>query len=170
MRFWVTVRKLNVTDRRTDGRTDGRTDRRTGGVAISPVPGPTAPAGDKNGWTDGRGHCNISRPGPLARREIKIHAIWSLSKYTGTFFIVQLNSFTAGYLTQWIYIPLKMLWRTITMGHSCYPIDQLSTGGYGMIFMYLSQQCTIIHLIITQLSTDDASYGHVHVVAFSSVN
>ena len=35
MRFWVTVRKLNVTD------------RRTGGVAISPVPGPTAPAGDK---------------------------------------------------------------------------------------------------------------------------
>ena len=40
MRFWVTVRKLNVTDRRTD--------RRTGGVAISPVPGPTAPAGDKN--------------------------------------------------------------------------------------------------------------------------
>ena len=39
MRYWVTVRKLNVTDRRTDGR--------TGGVAISPVPGPTAPAGDK---------------------------------------------------------------------------------------------------------------------------
>ena len=32
------MRKLNVTDRRTDGR--------TGGVAISPVPGPTAPAGD----------------------------------------------------------------------------------------------------------------------------
>ena len=35
MRFWVTVRKLNV----TDGQTDGQTDRRTGGVAISPVPG-----------------------------------------------------------------------------------------------------------------------------------
>ena len=35
MRFWVTVRKLNVTDRQTDR----RTDRRTGGVAISPVPG-----------------------------------------------------------------------------------------------------------------------------------
>ena len=52
MRFWVTVRKLNVTDRRTDGQTDGqtdrRTDRRTGGVAISPIPGPTAPAGDNN--------------------------------------------------------------------------------------------------------------------------
>ena len=41
MRFWVIVRKLNVTDRQTDGQTDGR-----GGVAISPVPGPTAPAGD----------------------------------------------------------------------------------------------------------------------------
>ena len=27
---------------------DGQTDGRTGGVAISPVPGPTAPAGDKN--------------------------------------------------------------------------------------------------------------------------
>ena len=38
MRFRVTVRKLNVTDRRTDGRTDGR----GGGVVISPVPGPTA--------------------------------------------------------------------------------------------------------------------------------
>ena len=36
------MRKLNVTDRRTDR----QTDRRTGGVAISPVPGPTAPAGD----------------------------------------------------------------------------------------------------------------------------
>ena len=34
------------TDGRTDGRTDRQTDRRTGGVAISPVPGPTAPAGD----------------------------------------------------------------------------------------------------------------------------
>ena len=43
MRFLVTVRKLNVTDRQTDGRTDrrtdGQTDGRTGGVAISPVPG-----------------------------------------------------------------------------------------------------------------------------------
>ena len=38
------MRKLNV----TDGQTDGRTDGQTGGVAISPVPGPTAPAGDKN--------------------------------------------------------------------------------------------------------------------------
>ena len=36
---------------------DGRTDRRTGGVAISPVPGPTAPAGDKN------------LPGVLTRKE-----------------------------------------------------------------------------------------------------
>ena len=40
MRFWVTVRKLNVTD--------GWTDRRMGGVAISLVPGPTTPTGDKN--------------------------------------------------------------------------------------------------------------------------
>ena len=48
MRFWVTVRKLNVTDRRTDGRRcnisrgaegPGQRDRQTGGVAISPVPG-----------------------------------------------------------------------------------------------------------------------------------
>ena len=44
MRLWVTVRKLNVTDGRTDGQTDGRTDG---------------------------GHCNISRPGPPAPREIK---------------------------------------------------------------------------------------------------
>ena len=38
------MRKLNVMDRQTDG----RTDRRTGGIAISPIPGPTGPAGDKN--------------------------------------------------------------------------------------------------------------------------
>ena len=38
------MRKLNMTDRQTDRQTDGR----TGGVAISPVPGPTAPAGDNN--------------------------------------------------------------------------------------------------------------------------
>ena len=44
MRFWVTVRKLNVTDRQTDG----KTDRRTGGC------------------------CCISRPRPPAPREIKI--------------------------------------------------------------------------------------------------
>ena len=31
MRFWVTVRKLNVTDRQTDRRTDRRTDRQTDG-------------------------------------------------------------------------------------------------------------------------------------------
>ena len=43
MRFWVTVRKLNVTDRRTDRRTDRQTDG---------------------------GRCNISRPGPSAPREI----------------------------------------------------------------------------------------------------
>ena len=35
------MRKLNVTDRHTDRRTDR-------GLAISPIPGPTAPAGDKN--------------------------------------------------------------------------------------------------------------------------
>ena len=40
------MRKLNVMDGWTDGQTDRRTDGRTG-VAISPVPGPTAPAGDK---------------------------------------------------------------------------------------------------------------------------
>ena len=41
------------------------TDRRTGGVAISPVPGPTAR--DKGG----RGGVAISPvPGPTARREI----------------------------------------------------------------------------------------------------
>ena len=35
------------TDGRTDGRADGPTDGPTdGGVAIFPVPGPTAPAGD----------------------------------------------------------------------------------------------------------------------------
>ena len=39
------MRKLNVTDGRTDRRTDGQTDG---------------------------GHCNISRPGPSAPREIKI--------------------------------------------------------------------------------------------------
>ena len=35
-----------------DGRTDRQTDGRTGGVAISPVPGPTAPAGDNKGIED----------------------------------------------------------------------------------------------------------------------
>ena len=40
-----------MTDGRTDGRTDGQTDRQT--------------------ETDG-GRCNISRPGPLAPREIKM--------------------------------------------------------------------------------------------------
>ena len=44
MSFWVTVRKLNVTDRRMDGRTDRQTDG---------------------------GRCNISRPGPSAPWEIK---------------------------------------------------------------------------------------------------
>ena len=47
MHFLVTLRKLNVMDGRTDGQTDRQTDRRTGGVAISPVPGHTAPVGDK---------------------------------------------------------------------------------------------------------------------------
>ena len=42
------MRKLNVTDGRTDRWTDRQTDGRTVGVAISPVPGPTAPAGDNN--------------------------------------------------------------------------------------------------------------------------
>ena len=42
------MRKLNVTDRRTDRQTDRQTDGRMGGIAISPVPGPTAPAGDNN--------------------------------------------------------------------------------------------------------------------------
>ena len=40
------------TDRQTDRQTDRRMDRQTdgrGGVAISPVPGPTAPAGDNKG-------------------------------------------------------------------------------------------------------------------------
>ena len=45
MPFWVTVRKLNVTDRQTDRRTDRQTDGR---------------------------RCNISSPGPSAPREIKI--------------------------------------------------------------------------------------------------
>ena len=43
------MRKLNVTDRQTDGRTDGRMGGGGGGVAISPVPGPTGPAGDNKG-------------------------------------------------------------------------------------------------------------------------
>ena len=45
MRFWVTVRKLNVTDGRTDGQTDG------GRCNIS-RPGPTAgDKKDKSYWT-----------------------------------------------------------------------------------------------------------------------
>ena len=62
MRFRVTVRNLNVTDRQTDGRTDrqtdrrtdGRTDRRTGGVAISP--GPTARRETTNLFTSYHNH------------------------------------------------------------------------------------------------------------------
>ena len=46
------MRKLNVTD--------GRTDRQTGGVAISPVPGPTAPAGDKKDIAICNGSVKIS--------------------------------------------------------------------------------------------------------------
>ena len=47
------MRKLNATNRHT---TDGRMDRLTGGgVAISAVPGPTAPAGDNNGGRPGEG-------------------------------------------------------------------------------------------------------------------
>ena len=56
MRFLVTVRKLNVTNRQTDRQTDGQ----TGGVAISPVPGPTAPAGDnyqQNTFNGARAEC-----------------------------------------------------------------------------------------------------------------
>ena len=49
MRFRVTVRKLNVTDRQMDGQTDRQTDTQT----------------------HRRGR-NISRPGPSARREIII--------------------------------------------------------------------------------------------------
>ena len=42
-----------------DGQTDGQTDGRGGGgggggVAISPVPGPTAPAGDNKAIRDGK--------------------------------------------------------------------------------------------------------------------
>ena len=59
MRFLVTVRKLNVTD--------GQTDRQTWGVAISPVPGPTAPAGDntmKLARVGGKKGVHIGRVGP----------------------------------------------------------------------------------------------------------
>ena len=38
MRFWVTVRKLNVTDGQTDGQTDRQTDRRRRG-ALQYLPG-----------------------------------------------------------------------------------------------------------------------------------
>ena len=46
------MRKLNVTDRQTDRRTDGQ----MGGVAISPVPEPTAPAGDNKTYFVGPGY------------------------------------------------------------------------------------------------------------------
>ena len=52
MRFWVTVWKLNVTDRQTDRWMDRRMDRRMDG-----------------------GRCNISRPGPSAPREIKMRIL-----------------------------------------------------------------------------------------------
>ena len=42
MRFRITVRKLNVTDRQMDGRTDGtagQMDGWMGGIAISSIPG-----------------------------------------------------------------------------------------------------------------------------------
>ena len=46
-----------MTDRQTDRQTEGR----TGGVAISPVPGPMAPAGDNTG-----GVAISPVPGPTA--------------------------------------------------------------------------------------------------------
>ena len=39
-----------------DGQTDGRTDGQTGGIAISPVPVPTAPAGN-NKWQGAKYDC-----------------------------------------------------------------------------------------------------------------
>ena len=47
MRFWVTVRKLNVTDRQTDGRTDRQTDGWTGALQYLPSRAFGA-AGDNN--------------------------------------------------------------------------------------------------------------------------
>ena len=58
MRFWVTVRKLNVMDRQTYGR--------TGGVAISPVPGQT------DIRTDGRGALQYLPPTAQDNKEKKI--------------------------------------------------------------------------------------------------
>ena len=62
VRFRVTVRKLNVTDRQTDG-----------GRCNMSCPGPLVrqEIRQTDGRTDGRGRCNISRPGPLTRQEIR---------------------------------------------------------------------------------------------------
>ena len=63
MRFRVTVRKLNVTDKQTDGQTDGQMNGGGGGrgVAISPVPGPTALREIKMHWAKNVSH-NLLAP------------------------------------------------------------------------------------------------------------
>ena len=73
MRFWVTVRKLNVTDGQTDRQTDG-------GVARSPVPGPTAPAGD-NKWCPDTYHapCLGWTPFVSVPSKVDLWLGWSLS-------------------------------------------------------------------------------------------
>ena len=54
MRFCVTVRKLNMTDRRTDRQTDGRTDRQTDGRgALQYLPSRAFGAAGTDGETGG---------------------------------------------------------------------------------------------------------------------
>ena len=69
MRFRVTVRKLNVMDRRTDGQTDGRTDEQMDMVSLGFKKDKQHTKRTAHRM-DGRGGVSIS-PGPSARREIK---------------------------------------------------------------------------------------------------
>ena len=92
MRFLVTVRKLNVTDRQTDGQTDRQKD----GGALQYLPsrafGAAGDNGQRDRQTDG-GLCNISRPGHSAPREI-IKGPWaSIGPLSFCFIEVMHNEF-----------------------------------------------------------------------------
>ena len=133
MRFWVTVQKLNVTDRQTDGRTDGRTDG---------------------------GHCNISRPGPSAPREIKKEVnrttLREVMRFTRQFFFKSLRKLT-------IFLFLK---RNLTLGKYCKKNKKIPTyiyffglmGGISTHLLLRVQSCVGGHCCLThQAESDDHS-------------
>ena len=81
---------------------DGRTDGRTGGIAIYPVPGPTAPAGDNKVDADDDGWVDIWKaplPGGTAELINKQHQEADMMVTTSTCLVhVQVEIILTGYL------------------------------------------------------------------------